>query len=131
VDFDPSTRKLYVLVRADLPPGAQIAQASHAFIEFGFRHPEIYRSWWIESNHVCILSVPDEATLLGYSLKCYKKGLNSHQFHEPDLDFSCTAVAIEPGIESAKLVSELRLALAPPRKKRRFRRTRRQPDTRQ
>lgn len=37
--------KLYIIVRGDLPAGAQCAQACHAISTFAAEHPEVHLSW--------------------------------------------------------------------------------------
>lgn len=52
--------KLYVVVRDDLPPGLQIAQAIHACRAFHADHPAVETAWHTTSNTIAVLSVPDE-----------------------------------------------------------------------
>lgn len=79
-DRDP---KLYVLVRDDLSPGLQLAQAVHAATAFAQRHPERSAS----TENAVILAVPDEATLLSYATD------DGVLFREPDLGDEATAFA--------------------------------------
>lgn len=75
--------KMYVLVRADLPPGLQVAQAVHASVEYALRLPSMARS----TPNVVVLNVPDESTLLGLA------GPAGFLFHEPDVGDEATAYA--------------------------------------
>lgn len=52
--------KLYVIVRADLSPGLQIAQAAHAARAFHAEHPALEAAWYAASNTLAVLSVQDE-----------------------------------------------------------------------
>lgn len=100
--------KLYVVVRADLPPGLQAAQAMHAQREFAAEHPEIEARWHRESNTVAILSVPDEDAL-AYLLDGLSDALCFTPFREPDLGGSLTAICVEP--KGGQALRHLPLAL--------------------
>lgn len=109
------TNKLFVVVRADLPPGAQAAQLTHAALGFAFVHAERARAWHEASNNLVELAVPDRAALeeLCDRAAC-APGVATCRFHEPDFDGSLTAVALH-GPGAHRLVSSLPLALRPPR----------------
>lgn len=79
--------KLYVLVRGDLPPGLQYAQAVHAAVEFALANPEAVRS----TPNAVVLNVLDEADLLDAASLKPQTGV---LFREPDLDDEATAYAI-------------------------------------
>ncbi len=85
-DRDP---KLYVLVRDDLSPGLQLAQAVHAATAFAQRYPERSRS----TENAVILAVPDETTLLIYADLDKFSPDPGVTFREPDLDDEATAHA--------------------------------------
>ena len=104
--------KLYVIVREDLTPGLQIAQACHAARQFAADHPEIEAEWFSQSNHIVVLSVPSEGFLWDLERKSIERRIAISRFEEPDLDSSLTAIAIEPGLASEKLCSGLKLALS-------------------
>lgn len=98
-------RRLYVVVRADLPPGAQAVQAAHAMREFAADYPEVEAEWHRTSNTVAFLSVPDEAALVALveELRRPWHGGENHladtfvsEFREPDLGGSLTAICVEP-----------------------------------
>ena len=55
-----SARKLYLVTRADLPPGVQAVQAAHAMREFVDLYPEAEAAWYRESNTLALLAAPDE-----------------------------------------------------------------------
>lgn len=86
----PVERKLYVLVRSDLTPGLQLAQAVHAATAFALRHPASAAS----TLNVVVLAVPDEETLLHYADLDFYTRKYGVLFTEPDLDDEATAYAI-------------------------------------
>lgn len=53
---------MYVLVRADIGQGLQMAQACHAAVELTLRHPDTTRA----TPNTVVLSVADEEDLLGW-----------------------------------------------------------------
>lgn len=55
--------KLFLITRADLPPGQQAVQAAHAFREFVEEHREAEAAWYRSSNHLAFLSAKDEPAL--------------------------------------------------------------------
>ena len=101
--------RLYLVVRADLPPGQQAVQAAHAMREFAAHHPETERAWYESSNTLALLTVEDEAALRALLMQAFPKGLKVSPFHEPDRGGEMTAVAFEPGAK--KLMRRLPLAL--------------------
>lgn len=101
--------KLYVVIRADLPPGAQAAQAVHGAFAFAMHHPIVARYWYHKSNNLVVLQVPNEACLKHLANQARDAGIDHAVFREPDFDDTVTAVAIEPA--GRKLVSSLPLAL--------------------
>lgn len=111
---EPREERLYVVVRADLPPGLQAAQALHAEREFAAEHPEIEARWHRESNTVVILAVPDEDELFDLLLSLEKSGVVVSEFREPDLDLlhnlSLTAICVEPA--AGPLLRHLPLAFS-------------------
>lgn len=91
--------RMYVLVRSDLAPGLQMAQACHAASYLSaqdalklYQHPT-----------TIVLGVPNERELLLYA------GSEGFLFREPDLNYEATAYAIFS--ETTKF-SELPLALS-------------------
>jgi hypothetical protein len=55
-----AAKKLFLVVRADLPAGAQAVQAAHAMRAFADEHREIEAHWFTSSNTLAFLAVPDE-----------------------------------------------------------------------
>jgi peptidyl-tRNA hydrolase len=90
------TERLYVVTRADLAPGAQIAQSVHAAFAFAAQHGEAARAWMAASNTVACLVAQDEAELEAIAGAAQGRGLRVAVFREPDLDDALTAVALEP-----------------------------------
>lgn len=75
---DEEAATVYVLVRSDLPPYAQIVQACHACLEAGreFSLPA--------SLHLVVLSVPDEAALYTGCERLEAARTRMRLFYEPD-----------------------------------------------
>ena len=107
----PGPPKLYVLVRGDIPPGYQIAQAIHAKDEFTHTHPELEKQWRDESNTIVVLNVHCQHELMDWVHKASFQGIRFAVFHEPDLEGEPTAAAFEHGSSSSELFSRLPLAL--------------------
>jgi peptidyl-tRNA hydrolase len=103
--------KLYVVVRGDISPGMQLAQAIHAKDEFTHKFPNINQAWYDQSNYICVLQVADEYSLAALESEATRLEIKYAYFCEPDLDHELTAIAFEPGDASKKLCKELRLAL--------------------
>lgn len=104
-----ATHKLYVVTRADLPPGAQAAQATHGAIAFVMEHPVEARYWHLKSNNLVLLQTPNEDCLMHLAQRAQDAGIAFSVFREPDFDNTVTAVALEPA--GARLVSNLPLLL--------------------
>ncbi|MDR2987448.1 MAG: hypothetical protein LBV34_21685 [Nocardiopsaceae bacterium] len=101
---------MYLITRADLPPGIQACQAAHAAFNFAIRYPDLTSDWHTASNTLVLLAVPDELTLSRRCQDARIAGFRMVSVQEPDLDNSLTAAAIEPA--AARLVRRLPLALA-------------------
>lgn len=91
--------RLYVLVRGDLSPGYQAAQAIHAAVDEALERPEMVRLY----PTVVVLNVESEAKLYEYATL---HGMTA--FHEPDLEGEMTAAAT---FSSGEEFAELPLAL--------------------
>jgi len=93
--------KQYIVVRADLAPGAQLAQACHVMKAFTRAHPECDGI-----ENVAVLAAPDEDALL----RLVNKAPGAVAvFREPDFDDSVTAIGLD--FSAQKLLSNLPLAL--------------------
>ena len=77
---------MYVLVRADLRPGLQMAQAIHAAVDLALSHPEQAA---VTPNTI-VLAVPDEGALLDWADRL---DVPFVLFAEPDLGGEHTALA--------------------------------------
>lgn len=104
--------KLYVVVRGDLDPGPQLAQAVHAMAQFSVVYPELTREWVVQSNYLVCLSAPDEGTLFELAAEAsLGRGIKRVLVHEPDYGDELTAIAFEPGEATQRLLASLPLAL--------------------
>ena len=104
-------KHLYVVTRRDLSAGYQGVQSQHALADFAFHYPEEFRVWRRESNYLAWLSVQDENELKRLAIKIGLSNIKLVAFFEPDKMFQMTAIAIEPGVKSARLLKNLPLAL--------------------
>lgn len=103
--------KLYVVVRGDLPAGAQCAQACHALRAFVGEHPELDAAWHGAHNNLVVLSCRDEAELLRLRARARELDAATAVFQEPDFDMQHTAVAVAGTPAAQKMLSQLPLAL--------------------
>jgi len=101
--------KLYIIVRADLPPGAQVAQSCHAMRLFVHEHPELDAAWYRDSNNLVCLQIADEQALRRLHERAVESNVAVSLFHEPDYNDEATALTIEP--RGARLVRSLPLTL--------------------
>jgi peptidyl-tRNA hydrolase len=92
-----------------MTPGQQATQATHAAINFTFEHPARASPWFKESNTLVLLQVPDEYALKQLTWKAEDRGISFTAFREPDIGNLITAVALEPGEQTQKLVKNLKL----------------------
>jgi hypothetical protein len=110
--------KLYVVVREDLAPGLELAQALHAAVELAILRPEDALAWRRESQNVAILGERGgEAGLSATHARVRAMGARPVLFHEPDLGGAFTAFAFlaDDASPAARCLSSLPLALRPPR----------------
>lgn len=98
--------RLFVVTRADLPPGVQACQAVHAAIDFALAFPDAAAA----APTVVVLTAGDELSLGWLRDDAAAAGLLVTSFHEPDLDGALTALALESA--AGRLVGGLPLALA-------------------
>jgi peptidyl-tRNA hydrolase len=102
---------LYVIGREDLGSGYMSVQAMHAAIQFQHDYPEHATTWYKQSNYLGFLSVSNEDELGKLISKATNLGIKFSVFREPDINDQVTAIALEPGVLSRKLCSNLKLAL--------------------
>lgn len=103
-------RRLYIVVREDLPYESPCAQVAHALTEFSIKYPVDFQAWYEASNTIVVLQVP---TLVELAILCDKaefEGVRKAEFHEPDLNNELTAVAFEPAIPAERMLRNLNLA---------------------
>lgn len=100
----PSTNdRLYLAVRADLPPGLAAAQAVHAALQFAEQHPDLTGPWMQDSKYLIIVAVPDEIELIGLASRALAEGLAVETWAEEDLGGQKTAIALQPGPAAQRL----------------------------
>ncbi|MFI6044433.1 hypothetical protein ACIA8C_22590 [Nocardia sp. NPDC051321] len=98
------------MTRADLAPGTQVAQASHAAFDFAVAHPDVVDDWHATSNVLVVLAAADELSLGWLCTDAAAAGHRLIRVNEPDLDGALTAAAFEPA--ARRLVAHLPLAFA-------------------
>jgi hypothetical protein len=106
--------RLYVITRADLAPGAQLAQACHAVSAFAVANPEQHLEWHTHGQNLVVLAAGDEhklSRLLDALEDAH--GQKCAAFFEPDFGGRLTAFAVSDA--AGKLLSSLPLALRGPR----------------
>lgn len=103
------SEKLFIVTRADLPPGARAAQSVHAALLFAHDHPDEESAWFAGSNNLVLLEAPDERALVELCKRAWDAGIPYSVFTEPDFGDATTAVAIAPA--GYRLVSNLPLTL--------------------
>jgi peptidyl-tRNA hydrolase len=99
------------VVRGDLAPGLQIAQACHAATTFMIEHPESAKHWLTTSNYIVVLRTESEFDLQELARQAREQNIERTLFREPDLEYELTAIALAPGEKSKKLCQHLKLAL--------------------
>ena len=104
--------KLYIVVRNDLTPGLQAAQAVHAALSFAFTHPQDGRIWHDTTPYVVVLQTPDEGSLLS-NWERLSDVPHRVLVREPDIDDEATAFAAL-GHEAGRILSGLPLCLREP-----------------
>ena len=96
-------KRLYVVVRADIPAGLQLAQACHVTREFTRAHPEED-----VGENLVVLAAKSEPELQELFTDA-RSVCPRTAFYEPDLDGAMTAVALVG--EARRLLSSFPLAL--------------------
>ena len=89
-------RKLFVVVREDLPLAQQGVQSMHALHEYIFEHPEVAGQWRTSSSTLAWLRVADERALGVLYGKAIDRNISVAAFREPDRGNEMTAIAIGP-----------------------------------
>lgn len=83
---------MYVLVRSDLSPGLQIAQACHAVAEFSLEHPAEFHEWAEEGRNIVVLDGGDKAEFERWLTVTNRRPLCAW-WAEPDVGNEITAIA--------------------------------------
>ena len=104
--------KLVTVVRADLKPGAQIAQTGHAIAEFAHQYPDQFNDWMQDSKYLISLSVDNEEKLKDLYDKLKWYGAHVVVFYEPDIDNQMTSICFYGTPEMRKHTQKLELALS-------------------
>ena len=104
-------QKTNIVVRRDLRPGLQAAQAGHALTDLILKYTEQAKRWRDESNFLIILSVANEQELSELSRELSRTEMLWSGFREPDLNNSLTAVAVLPSRYTERFFENLPLAL--------------------
>jgi peptidyl-tRNA hydrolase len=103
-----------VLTRADLSPGQQATQSTHAALKFSIEHPLLCETWYRESSYLVLLQVPDEDGLFYFHKRACQLELVHSVWTEPDMDDTHTAIAIAPSELASRLLANLPLLLREP-----------------
>jgi hypothetical protein len=99
-------KRLYIVVRDDLPPGLMLAQACHAAFEYGmFGGDDV-------GDNLIVLSA-SKGKLKELVAQAVALGLSFQDFREPDLGNELTACAFSGS--ARPLLACLPLALRPPK----------------
>ena len=101
--------KLYLVTRADLEPGAQLAQTAHVALRFALDRPEEALAWQKGGEVVVVLAARDEIALrFGAALA----GCSPSVFYEPDMGHALTAIALASSDVADRFVKRLPLAMS-------------------
>ncbi len=105
-------RKMFVVVRADLPPGLRAAQAAHAVAEMCVHRPSESALWHDEAhgNYMIVLEAPHEVSLMGWFDYLQESHIDCELFREPDMNYAATALAALPHPDKNELFAQLPLA---------------------
>jgi hypothetical protein len=99
--------RTYIVVRGDLPPGTQAAQAVHAAMEYTRLYHHVLD---FADGSVVILACQSERALIDLMGEAGARDIEFVGFREPDLDGQWTAAAFNEEIK--RLVANLPLALS-------------------
>ena len=93
---DAPRTKLHIVVRADLPPGAQLAQIVHGQDAFRDALPREHEAWHQESNTVVVHHARDLSHLEGALNEAAFMGVGHAVFREEDLGDQATCLVLNP-----------------------------------
>jgi len=80
--------------------------------QFYHENPIIDQEWFHNSNYICLLSVADEQELNNLMRSAKYKDIILSEFREIDFNNALTAICLEPGQLTKKLVSGIKLAFS-------------------
>lgn len=106
--------RLYVIVRADLPAGLQLAQSVHAFDALEQSRPDVVCAWRGSKANLIVLHATDRAELEQTAARLARAGVAYERFFEPDIGNDLTAIAA-CGAAARKTLAHMPLAFAPAR----------------
>lgn len=109
-------QRIYVIVRGDLEPGAQMAQSGHAAFSFALAHAAACRAWQATDNNLVVLAAKNEAELDALRMRLSEVVERRIHVHEPDLGWQLTAIAFEGNPIASRMVASLPLALRNPQR---------------
>jgi len=101
--------RLYIVVRRDLPAGAQASQCCHALRAFAEAHPELDQQWHAAGGNIVLLSVAGRVDLERLLDRATAAHVSSAVFHEVDFGDELTAAAFPAA--ARRILSSLPLAL--------------------
>lgn len=78
--------------------------------QFAAENQKLDLEWFNNSNYICLLSVNNENDLLDLIIKAKSNNVKFSIFREPDLNNTITAICLEPGKNTKKIVSNIKLA---------------------
>lgn len=103
-------KKLFIVLRRDLNPGLQAAQACHALQAMNDQHPEVVARW---EGNIVLVSCSGMLELSELVCSLQRARVPVALFCEPDTGGEITAAAVAG--EAWKQLSQLPLALKPPK----------------
>lgn len=96
---------MYILARADISPGLQAAQSTHAAFLLSMQSPDVVDAWLQASSTIVLLNVPDEPSLLLWASECQREGVCHLLVREPDLDNEATALIVAPSVLGSRFAA--------------------------
>ena len=99
-------KKLYIVIRQDLPHGLQAAQCCHALQAMNDQHPDTISAW---EGNIVVLGAKDMAQLCEVYGRAQRACIPSAIFCEPDVGGEATAAAFHG--DAGRGLSNLPLAM--------------------
>lgn len=79
---------------------------------FCYTYKEIAQIWHETSDYLVVLNIANEEELIKLMNKAEELNIKTVGYREADLNNEYTAIALEPGPKTKKLVQNLKLALS-------------------